>query len=599
MLFSRQSCLTVASVALLFLAVSSARAVDFSKPSAVGSFSGYNQAIAELNSLGQATGQPGMGSGLDMMAKMMVKGIDAIDPSRPWGFASYYSEETEPNRPSPFIIFVPVSDMAKFVAMLEGFGMKGEQISEGYYKFSAAQTGETAKEDPMFVKQQGNWVLIGPREVPFDSVSIDPSSLLAGLDQKYLLALQINGQNDGIQWIEGAIGESMRAATVGQQFAALSASGKSPEEIAEIMKNMPAPKFSLADLGPNGASLAKMAEQVDTLTLGILFDKDGDQMKDLQIDLQVKALPGTDLAKEMDASTEQASDFAGFYNTAAAFTLNLSQSMTEETIAQVKQRVLLFRQLAIAEIAQEDLNDDELEMAKDWIARFAKMIEATADQGQHDSGLEFQYTPGASTVLFGIKVVDGKELDAMLRQLNEMILASEEKEETPASVVLDVDSVGEVQFHKLQAEFSELDALFGAAPEVILGVSDDALYVGIGKNATAGLKAAIQKSKSMSSEKVLPSRIAVDIPQVLKLVNDSAPDGEAVIPPNVLAMFGSKKGNQVVLSTVPIEGGMIQRLEISPSIIGNLFKSAQGMMMPGMPSGGGMPGGMPMMPMPR
>lgn len=594
MKFLSKPFLAVAMVAILAAILSTASAIDFSKPSVVISFGGYNKTIADLNALGQATGQPGMGSSLDMMAKMMIQGFDTLDPNKPWGMASYYSEETKPGRPSPFFIFIPVSDITKLVAMLEGFGLKGEKISDQFYKFQGPTQDESAEEDPIFIKQQGNWVFIAPKETPLDNLPTDPASLLGDLNKKYLFAVRVNAKNGGMKWLESFGGEMFQAATMGPQVGELLASGeldgKTPQEVAETVKKNSSSTSGLAQLGPAGVLLQQAGDQIDTLTLGVLFDKAGRKMKDLQLDLQVTAIPGTDLEKKIGSAIELTSDFAGFYDPTATIALNISSQGTKETIEQMTQKVAMFQQHAIEELAQHNLNEDELETAKEWIARLTKTIEATVVKGRLDTGFQLKYAPGKSVALFGIKVVNGQECDEVVRQLSEL-LAKEAG--APASIALDVGSIDGMKFHKIQP--LPASPIFGEDPEVLVGISDEAVYVGIGKDSIKSLESVIQKSKSSNAQKLPIARISLDVPQMLQMVNNGSPEDEAPIPEEVLKMFGSSAGNNITIQMIPSKSGITYRLELSPSMIGTLLKSGMSSVMP-MPGGGG---GMPMMPMPR
>ena len=584
MKFLSKPFLAVLMVAVL---ISTASAVDFSKPSAVASFGGYNKMIADVNALGQAAGQPQMGGLVDMMVKGMLQGQDIFDPSKPWG--TIYAQGGED--PKAALSFMPISDLEKLSAVVKAFQMQGEKISDGYYKFTMATPVPGAAANAVFVKQQGAWAFAAPEEALLENLPADPEALLGNLPKDYLIAIQVIPKNGGVKWLEGTFGSMMQAYMMGQQTGQLLASGKSPQEVQELMQNSPAPTMSLAQLGPGGVELQENLDQIDTLTLGVKCDKAGSQLKDLQFDLQVKTLPSSELEKKIGSASQLTSDFAGFYDPAAAIAVNISSEGNAEIIADLKEKVAVFQQHALDELAQQELNEDELKIAKDWIARLTKMIDATVEKGRFDAGFQFKYAPGESTALFGIKVVNGQDCDEMVQQLLQLVAR---EDGASSDVASDVATVDGIKFHRFGRVAN--DPIFGENSEGVIGVSNDVIYVGVGKDPVESLKAVIEKSKSLNTEKLPTVRISLDLPQVLQLINDQSPEGQGPIPPQVSAMFAPGKANNVTFQVIPEKGGLMYRFELPSSIVGSAFKAGMGNFMP-MPGAGG--GGMPMMPMPR
>jgi hypothetical protein len=567
----------IATVALAALVASPVFAsVDFNKPSVVVSFSGYKQAIADIDSLGEATGQPGMGQGLDMMVKMILQGkLDALNLNRPCGAAAYYAENVPEGRPSPFLIFLPVSDMQKFVKTLEGMKYKSKKIDEDHYQFWQAPSGE---EDPVCVKKQGNWLFISSKDLPLTNLPADPVSLLGGLEKKYLVAVQLNGKNQGVKWLEDIVLDTLHSfqTSMARAFAGMAGPGEFT----------PPPRPKLADLGPGGQMLEESGKEVDTITIGLKFDKSNNKMTDLQLDLQITALPGTALAKRFNAAPEQPSRFAGFYDPSAAVTMNVSSQLDQASIAQMKQQLAMFKQQALAGLATHDLNEDEMAAAKNWIERLSKSINSTITEGNIDAGLKFKYAENASTFIFGAKLVDAKECDYVLRQLSQLL---SKQQDVPVKLTLDAENLDdEIKLHKLGP--APPSPLLGPNPDCYIGVSSDAIFVALGTQSVETLKAALKRSKKMAGDKVPTVRLSVDVAQVVQMANELSPEN---MDQQVVAQLGSGNGKNVKLTVTPIANGMTQTLEVSPKVVRALMDMgmAQGMGggAPGLPAEGPMP----------
>ena len=483
--------------------IGQARADD-AKPMATISFSGYNNLMTDVESIGKLGGSPDLVQNLKTYLAMITqgKGLAGLDKTRPWGIVVLPSDELIPTGYG----FIPVTKLEDLLAVVENFKIQavvdaGDGISE--------LVGPGTK---FFVKQQGDWAYICLSKDGFADVAADPVKLLGDSATKYNLCVRLLFKNIPPHLRDMAMGLMQMGVQAGMQ----PMPGESDEDHALRMKIT---QDSIKEMG-------KLLAELDTIMIGLTIDE---KTSEAHLDLELTAIAGTDLAKRATAETEGTTAFGGFYQSDAALTACSFAVFDKAQQEQMKNNFDMYRAMLNRALDEQELSEEESAKARQLTDDIIKVFEDSLATGKIDMGLALVLAPAKSTLIAGGSVADGAAVDKIVRDLAEIVAA--EQPQAAELLKLDAAQHAGVKFHTLAFPLPDdidnrqkLVGIIGEEVNLVLGVGPKQIYFGAGADALDKLKAAIDNSKSQADADVAPVRMSLAATPIVKLVADLAED---------------------------------------------------------------------------
>ena len=391
----------------------------------------------------------------------------------------------------------------------------------------------------------------------------DPTQLLAGLQTDYDIAVRAYVQN---------IPEFFRQMAIAQVEAGVQ------QGLAEVANDQDAPVDLQQKLAATQMQSLKMIiEGTDHVTLGWLIDS---MRQTTHLDFSLVAVPGSQLAKQAAGLKDTKSAFAGFLHADAAACMNFSSQSSAEDIQQALSMLQTVRQRAMQAIDEEaDLPGDTARDAlKSAAGQLMDVVEATVKSGTMDGGMLLKLDPAAVTLAAGIQLMDAAKVEAALKQVVELA----KNEPDFPGVEWGVDQHAGITFHKTTIPIADVTArqALGETIDVVVGIGNKSLYVGIGKDAIATLKTAIDQSKTRANNVVAPAAFVLSLGKIMSFAASLADN------PALGAVAEALKQNagadHINITVKPISDGFTYRIEVEKGVL-----SALGQVLPGLMQGDG------------
>jgi hypothetical protein len=510
------------------------------KSVAVLSIAGYDELLADLSFLGDLSGNAGLDQQLDGMLKLFTQGqgLKGLDTTRPWGAAV----QTDGMQFQP-LVFLPVKNFKELLGALAPIVGEPEDQGGGVM---ALQAGP----QKVFAKESSGWAFIGQMPESLASLPKDPGKLIAGLNKEYDVALRLNMQN---------VPEVYRTMAIDQLRAGIQQNAeRQPDEdetTYEARKKLTESQIEQFTTAIN---------DTNQLTLGWKIDREA---KSTYFDLRMSAVEGTKTAAQLARVQESSSEFSGFIASSAAASLNcvnkIASEDAERAIAQID---------AIAAGAQQQLekddtikNDDTRQAAKTVLADLVDVAKATIKAGKFDSGASLVLGEKELSLAAGALIADPMKVEAALKKL--VVLAK--KDPKFPGVKFDAEKYKGVRFHKMVIPVpkdEDLAKIVGEKLDVAVGIGPKQVYLGIGTDSINKLKAAIDKSATGVSTKVLPFQLTVSLAQVLKFVATLNPQPMLSMMADELAQSDGKDHVIVTVKPQPV-GSVTYRLTAEEGVL--------------------------------
>ena len=241
-----------------------------------------------------------------------------------------------------------------------------------------------------FVKLQGNWAFVAPSPEMLANVPADPTTLLAGLEKKYDLAVRASVKNVPPMFRQMATAQMQIGAQMGMQ--------QLPDESDEEYAVRAKVAREMVD------QVVTLINELDDVLLGWTIDR---QAGTSSLEFQITAVDGTKTAGQFAEVAQAKTDFAGFALPGAAVSGNWSLAMSDTDVAQAKAALAEVRTKALAELGNQNLTEAELKLSTGLLTDLLDVIEKTVDTKKADGGLAVVLGPGSTTVLAGGRIAGG------------------------------------------------------------------------------------------------------------------------------------------------------------------------------------------------
>ena len=497
-------CAMLAVTLLLGLATTGSAqgtSADELKPVITISFAGYDQLMANIKTAGQLADRPELGDALEGRLAIVTqgKGLVGVDKSRPWGVVVTATEDGQ----FPVQAYVPVTDLKQLMSLVPN-PATGEPFApdaEGVYEVKGAKM--------MYIAQKGKWAYIVDNRDALKTVPADPAALLKTLTSRYSVAIRASAKN-----VPAAVRERFteQAKMMFEMVMQQRQSGETDEQFA-IRTNLTRQQFE---------KVVTLSKELDEAVLGWGVDASAGSTF---LDFEVTALPGTHTAKQFAKAKDAKTDFAGFLIPGAAVNGVGTNGMDESDVDQSKQILAKVRLAATQELdANSDLSDDQRKLAKQLLDDSMDVLVKTLESKQSDAGFALLLDTDTPTFVAGMKLVEGVKLEGVVQKLVAEVAKDEPK--LAKMVKLNADKHGDVNFHVVTVPITEPEAaaIFGPTIDIVVGISEDRLFLGAGKAAIKTLKEAIDASKKDAGKATSPLQITVSGIPIAKFIAKVAPD---------------------------------------------------------------------------
>lgn len=516
-------------------------AADDSKPVVVAAFSGYAELKRDLAYLGTLSGSPEIADQLEGMLNIFTQGqgLKGLDKDRPWGASLSIAPDAQKY---PILAFLPVDDLGSLLMSLGTLGVAPGEPKDGVYEVKKNGTST-------FLKQEGKWAYLAQDAASLEAVPGDPLKMLRGLDKQYDLAISVNVSNipQGLR----DMGVFFIRSAFEQQLRQNAGNDSEQDQLQQQFQRMQLEQ------------IVKVINELDQLTIGLAIDAKANHTV---LDLAMTALPGSELAKDLAASANDAvSQFSGFRLADSIVSLHLNSKASETDIEQTAGMKASLRAKIDEQIDNDqNLNDPEVKAkAKELIGKLVDVLGDTLKQGHINGGLAVVGELPLTIVAGGL-VADGAKLEQVVKDFFELT-AEEPGQPKPK---YDVAKHQGVRFHSLSVPIDEdsenaeqIKMVFGETIEVVLGFGKDRVYLGVGQDALPTIKKVIDASLTPSTEKLPPLTLSVALAPMLKIAAEKGNPQAAMFAEQ---LADGKDHINITLDS--IENGMRYRIEAEEGV---------------------------------
>jgi hypothetical protein len=508
------------------------------------SVSGFDAMKGDLQTIAQATGVPQVTMPLMMIGPQGPAGLDTTKPAG--------AVVQTDGQAFPFYVFLPVTDLSKFVATLKpmlGDGVSGPD-AEGVYEINA-------QGQQFVMAQKGDWAFLANSRETLARVPADPVPLLDGLNKTYAVAVRATIKNVPAPLREQAIMPLKLGLQMGQQ----QLPNETPEDFAARKKLI---TQSMEDFD-------RFVKETDTLLIGLAVDA---QTKAVRLDVDMTAIPGSTTAADYALAAQAKSDLTGFYRPEAALTLLLAGKMPESDAAQLQAMVETYGNRALADLEEQDLSDSERKLAKQMLGDLISVIRKTVETRRADAGLAVLATAESLDVIAGSFVADVETLEKLVKQMVHLAIAEDPGLES--AIKLDAEvyqgvrlSTVSVPPNQLGPDAAEIPKmLVGEALTAAVGFGDQHVYLAFGPKSVDQLKQAIDKSKAAPGQAVPSGRLSLSATAIGTIAEGlGGAEAPAPAPQIIEALKQAGQDDHLLLSYEAIPNGTRGRLEIQAGVL--------------------------------
>jgi hypothetical protein len=549
--------LTAMGMALPISSAAEAKVADL-KPVLTVSFSGYNELLADIETIGKLGDRPEMADAIKGIIAMATqgRGLVGLDKKQPIGTVVL----SDGSEKFTSYCFLPISDLKQLMGLIKN-PMTGEGLKEedGVYEIPLGSSGHA------YLAQRGKWSYLVEEKETLDAMPADPLPLLGDLPKQYLLAVKATLKN---------LPEAIREKYLAPLMSAMQTGMKRQDNESDEQY---AARITM--LKQNQAQVERLAKELDEFVLGMNIDR---QTNKAYLDLNMYAKAGTELARDFANRKPGKTDFAGLKLPDAAITLNGTGTIEDANVAQIKNSLNAVRISAQDQLKNKGLPNEHLDLSIELLNDVFDIIDKTIDLKRTDCGMALVLKPDAVTFVAGGLMAEGAKLESALAKIVTAI--SKDNPKVEQYVKLNLETYKGIRFHSGSFPVPEekMRPLVGDTIDIVLGVGNDKLFIAAGRDANKTLKQVIDQSQSEAGKVIPPMEVVVTASRIAKFLSEvSEVDQVKSIAENVSDSLEKTEGkDHILLVSQPIADGTQIRLEFEEGILKTL-----GGMQPNIPMG--------------
>ncbi len=448
-------------------------------PAIHGALLSGDELVADLKFLTELA--PNGANGWKLLKQVLDTFMDGTDPSKPVIVDVILNSTGSETR-----TYFPVKDPAgkplgqKFLANLEGFGIKSKRLAAGLF-----QLGGGDKVDPQAVYNGFlrvlsvpiNYAVIASSRNGLPANLTDPTkgkAVAALLAKKLDLGLMIKNEK------QTAADQDARKKDFQKVKDNLTAGLK--QQVDESAETFELRKGTLTH---NLDELERFIAESAELVFGWTTDSG---KREGRIDFELSAIAGTSLETSAKLLGQAPGMFASVpRSTDAMLSGRINFPLDEMRKTHAVGAIVLARASASKTIdSEKDKTDDWKEATKAASNLWFDMLQTGVNAGAVEGMIEVSQAPGEKlNLVFGIKSPSGNDLKPILELIPKM--------KSDAKVQLDLEKVGDVSIHSITMPIADADIeeAFGKDAVLYVGTGPTAWWVAIGGKSLEQLKAAI------------------------------------------------------------------------------------------------------------
>ena len=507
------------------------------EPSIVISMAPLGEQLDDMKHLVNVSGFGSLNFMIQSQAKYYTGGIDRKNPSG----AYLYFEGDDPK--PKWLGMVAVEDIDKILDQIANFA----DIDEG----DEFITITVDTDDEFLIKEAGGYLLISDDKAMFDLAPEDPSKELLAVSGDFNLAVRAFGQR---------VPQALRDRGVELITEGFS---KQMEELEQMDQSLVESQLD---------QFESLINETDELMAGFNIDK---EKKLLTGTFALTVLESSELAKRIAVINPPGdSAFTGFLNDSAAFDANLRYQLHEDDAKLYVGLIDKMREQMIDEIdADGEFSDEELATIDTASTDISDCLKATLKGELIDMGSVLLMDENSFNFVSGATVVESEKLEKAVKDLVDLV---QTKSDGALEAKLNSGTYDDITFHTISIAIAEDEEeardVFGSQVEIIVGVSPEKVYLGVGKNPLTTLTDAIERSKqptpSEYGQLVYNARVAPILRFASKATSREVggePLSEALS--DMAATLESDKTGRITVWSKPVTNGIETSVEVQDGIL--------------------------------
>lgn len=530
--------------------------VAVGQPTLIVSTSKIEQLLANVTYLLRAVNQPEIGG----IATMTVNGYSqGLDRSRPIGVAVTLNSA---GNPIP-VVMLPISDLKAFFAGLVNFG-EPEDLGGGLYTMEVGLR-------PVFAKQLDKWLIVSQQEDAAKDFNLVPADLLQSLASRYDIGAKLDVQSIPTQMRDLLIGQMKNsyersAAEMKLRLERDAASAKTNEEKDSIAKRRDAMQVAEQVQASQIDQLEDMVKNTKQIVLGLSSDSAN---KQVYLEAASEFVAGSKMDLQLARSATAKTSFSGLLADGRAASLTFTDLIDPSQIPQIEQSVNAAWD-AFAKNSSKSLSEPGV---ADLIKEIKLIVIKSIQNGIVDGAASVSLQGGLNIVTAS-QIADGKQLAATLQKSIASIKLGDSSPQVKFNAYTHQGASIHLGTLKLPSDADEaVKKIFSDTATFAIGTADKAVYIAIGNQSEANLKAALDRVAAAPSAPGSPMNLQIKLSPILEYVQsiEPSPIGDAMI--QAAKNFSSNDMLTVVSQIVP--HGAVVRVTIEEGILRSVGAAAK------------------------
>lgn len=499
-----------------------------------------DEILAKANYLAKAAQIPEITSYLEFLLR--VNFMKGVDRGKPAGAVLMFKGKI------PHTVgCLPVTNFRDVLSTLGSFDAVRDD-TEGVIQL-ALPFGTT-----LFATEKDGWAFFSTSRGILTELPGDPDAIFSPLTERYLISLSVK-----VPSFPDSLGDETF-----RENSWLSGRENWVTFRSQLLAASQLPRWILEgayqSLDPANKIVGDPLSDMNEIILGWAVE-----IKDKQtyFDFSLDPLGSTQLAKRMAAAGSLESEFSGFYREDAAVAFHWSANLIEDDkepliglIDQFENRLL-----------ESTLSGTSEAIVDLWFAELKPIIRS----GKIDSAASLVVDDDSINFIAGVYTTDRDRINESITELIERI---QKENEVGIDIELNTETFDGATFHKLDLAVPETETqvrkIFGGTLEVVIGVEQQAVYFGVGRDSLQSIKTAIEQSRDGGNVKRVGMRCKVALQPIFELA-DRIEGNETA---QALAEFLKQSGHDDIISSLQMAGAsQTFRLEVQEGILG-LYRAA-------------------------
>jgi hypothetical protein len=521
-----------------------AQAPATNKPFVTVAIAPLGKMLQDLSYVMRAAGAPEISG----TATMMVNGYSSgIDRNRPAGLTVALDDTGTP----VLVGYLPMTDREAFFEPLRTLG-EVDDLGDG--KFAMEIGAQT-----VFAREKGEWLYVAQEEGQLENVPENPLEAIGKQAERYDLSFRIAMENIPKE-LKQMLSEQMRSGY--EEALAQQSAGQSEEEAAA------------AEAAGEQAmdQMTRMLDETDELLIGWGVDQ---KSKKTFFDIGTQFVDGSDLAKQIEAMKDLKSGFSGFQSTDNASSMRFTSAVAKEDLGQLTPTLDNALDMAFKRIDEIANGDSRGEDGKAFLRTVRDVLIATFEEGMIDGGYRLTLDDGPQLVA-GARVADGNKVAQAVQTLYSKL----QLPELPP-IQFNASNYKGVTFHPgkmaVPSNQEELRKAFGAQIDFVVGTADKGIFLALGKDAEAQLKATIDANESPLSD-VTPLDFHIEMVPLMGFLQTMQDNPMIASISSTLQQYSASDSLQVNTKVVP--RGLVYRFTVEEGVLRAVGGAARSGMQP-------------------